>query len=123
MREFSGNERQNDAVLRELVADAISTSTKSRDQIADELTSIVGCRITRRMLDDFCSRSKVGTRFPAAWVAAFCEVTGDESLVLQLLPQQMRQKLDFADRELAIRKMQQEQARWEEARLREAADK
>jgi hypothetical protein len=32
------------------------------------------------MLDDFTAPSKGGARFPAAWVAAFCEATGDRRL-------------------------------------------
>jgi hypothetical protein len=60
---------------------AAGRSGKDRVQIAQELSTHLGRNVTERMLDDFVAPSKGGSRFPAAWVAAFCEVTGDNTLL------------------------------------------
>jgi len=57
---------------------------KGRKQIASELSARLGRKVTVRMLDGFTCEGKQGSRFPAAWVTALCEITGDNSL-LQLM--------------------------------------
>ena len=53
-------------------------STKSRAQVADEMSALVGRRISVRMLDEYAREAK--TRFPAALVDAFCTALGDDRL-------------------------------------------
>lgn len=58
----------------------------SRKQIADGMALLVGRTISVAMLNDFTrlSSERSGARFPAAWAAAFCEVTGDDSLLAMI---------------------------------------
>jgi hypothetical protein len=82
MGEFSGTPKPDpqDLKVRETIRQVIRASRKSRDQISAELAARLGRPVSKRMLDDFAAPSKDGSRFPAAWVAAFCEVTGDRTL-------------------------------------------
>lgn len=66
--------------VRRAVKLAIRASPRSREQICQELSARIGRQVTVRMLDDFTAPSKGGARFPAAWVAAFCEATVDRRL-------------------------------------------
>lgn len=83
MSPFSGIPEPDplDLKVRETIKQAIRGSKKSRDQISEDLAARLGRPVSKRMLDDFAAPSKEGSRFfPAAWVAAFCEVTGDRRL-------------------------------------------
>jgi hypothetical protein len=72
----------NDAALiRSIVADAIRKSSKSRAQIAEEMTYLVGREITERMLNGFTADSRDDYRWPAELDRAFCEATGDDRLL------------------------------------------
>ena len=82
MSQFSGRPEPDsqDLKVRKTIRQAIRASGKSRSQIADELAARLGRPVSDRMLDDFAAPSKEGSRFQAAWVAAFCEVTNDRRL-------------------------------------------
>jgi hypothetical protein len=95
-----------DAAIRECLVAAIRTSKKSREQITDEMSSIFEQRISVRMLNDYTAtaESKRAARFPAAWVPAFCEVTGDDLLRRLLLCPRLRKLIEIAEGELETHK-------------------
>lgn len=70
----------NDLAIREAIKKAIRASGKSRQQIASELAARLGRSVTVRMLDDFTAPSKERSRFPASWIAAFCDITSNRAL-------------------------------------------
>jgi hypothetical protein len=70
-----------DAIIRGLLAEAIKNCPKKRSQIADELTTSVGVKISEAMLNAYTSDSHNRYRWPLAWTCAFCQVTGDNRLV------------------------------------------
>lgn len=77
--------------FRAAVTKAIRSCQKSRAEVAGEMTGLLlaagildkeaGQRVTARMLDCFTSPSKKAHRFPAEFIEALCEVTGDFSLL------------------------------------------
>ena len=70
-----------DAKVRNLVNDTIRHCKHlSREQIAERMTERLGQRVTVRMLYDYTSKKRKYHRFPACFVIALCEVTGDERL-------------------------------------------
>jgi hypothetical protein len=72
----------NDAsVIRGLITEVIRVSGKSRAQIAEEMSYLVGREVTERMLNGFTAESKDDYRWPAELDRAFCTVTGDTRLL------------------------------------------
>lgn len=71
----------DDLLVREAVTGAIKHSGKSREQIADEMTAMLGVKVTARMITSFTAESKEFHRWPSAWNRAFCTATGDDRLL------------------------------------------
>ena len=77
------------------------------------------------MLDDFTSLSKgdaqtkTPARFPAAWIEAFCLVTGDDRLQLHVMGARNRRLIEFAKRELSAASDQRERDRLRHELLQE----
>jgi hypothetical protein len=92
-----------DSALRSLLTEIIRHCPKSRQQIADELSSRLGLRVTVHMLNDFTSEGKKPARFPACFVASLCEIVGSDELQRFILSERLRKLLDFAEREVAAR--------------------
>jgi hypothetical protein len=67
-------------LICKLLALSIRKSGLTREQIAGDLSRLVGTRVTVSMLNDYSAASKKNTRFPLAFIHAFCEVTGDDRL-------------------------------------------
>ena len=83
MTPFSENLDQDD-LIRQLISRVLHSirNQKSREQVASEMRArLGGRRVTVAMLNDF-TRSTTGSRFPARWIQAFCDVTGSEALLL-----------------------------------------
>lgn len=74
-------------VFRELITRVLKESGKNRQMIAAELSALTGERITKRMLDDWLAPSKGKVRFPASFIKALCEVTGDDRPARAVLPE------------------------------------
>lgn len=110
----------SDGDLRALLTQAIRRCSKSRQQIADELSVLLGQRITVYMLNDFTSESKKPARFPACFIAPLCEVIGSDELQRFVLSERLRRLLDFAERELASIRSERERKRLGEELLGEA---
>lgn len=74
-----------DRTLRSLLTQSIRRSSKSREQIADDMSRFLAPRqITVNQLNQWTAPSHEGWRIPAAYVRAFCEATGDD-IVLRFL--------------------------------------
>lgn len=74
----------------------IRKTTKGRRHIiASRMTRILEREVTPAMFADFCRKApgKRHTRFPAAWVKAFCEAVGSDELARYLLPDSARRVL------------------------------
>lgn len=77
-----------EARLREYVSDALKHCSRriTREQVAQELTTHTGHRITKRMLDDWATPSKKGLRVPAFLIKPLCEITGNNDLAMSVMP-------------------------------------
>lgn len=82
--------RESDLAFRELLSAVLKECGKEREQVAAELGSIVGRRISVSMLNDYASRAKTAYRFPAAYIPALYVVTGDDRLQRFLLSHEQR---------------------------------
>jgi len=81
--------------FRELVAKSLNQCrrVKDRHRVTSELNTLTNLGITKRMLDDWASPGKKGLRFPASLVKAFCQVTGDDTLALAVIPEPLKDQL------------------------------
>lgn len=71
----------DDSLVRGLVTDAIKRCGKSREQIADEMETMLAVPVTARMIASFTAESKEMHRWPGAWDRAFCSATSDYRLL------------------------------------------
>jgi hypothetical protein len=97
----------SDLAVRQLLTDALRSCPLSRQQVAEEMSRILGCAVTLSMINDFTASSrnqekrKFPIRFPAAWVGAFCAATGDDRLRRYLLGDHLGTLLDLGERAFA----------------------
>jgi hypothetical protein len=70
-----------DARIRDAVKDSIKECSKSRAAIAEEMSYLLGERVTEQMLNCYTAESKQQHRFPLLFVPAFCVVTGSPELL------------------------------------------
>lgn len=68
-------------MVRGVITRSIKCSEKSRDQIADEMSELLGVPVTGRMITSFTAESKELHRWPGAWDRAFCKAVGDDTLL------------------------------------------
>jgi hypothetical protein len=66
-----------DRQFRESISTALKDCPLSRYQVAARMSELVGQEITKSMLDSWTAESKELHRFPAIFLPAFCEATGD----------------------------------------------
>jgi hypothetical protein len=67
-----------DIQLRETISLGLKKSPLSRYQIAARMSELLGVEITKAQLDSWTAESKESHRFPAAYLPAYCEATGDK---------------------------------------------
>jgi hypothetical protein len=91
------DQQPSDAALRKLITDIIRRCPKKREQIAEELSARLGQHITVHMLNAFTSDSNKWSRFPAAWLQAFSEVSGDDRLERYVISKRNRDVLEFGE--------------------------
>jgi len=65
-----------DRQFRESISKALKKCPLSRYQVAARMSELIGCDITKSMLDSWTAESKENHRFPAIFLPAFCEATG-----------------------------------------------
>jgi hypothetical protein len=70
-----------DAAIRAIITASLKRAAGSRYEMAARMSEILGVEITKAMLDSWSAESKENHRFPLVYVAAFCQATGDYSLV------------------------------------------
>lgn len=63
--------------LRAAINEALKGCPLSRWEVAGKMSHLLGIEISKFMLDAWTAESKEGHRFPAEYLPAFCEVTGD----------------------------------------------
>ena len=88
----------SEPTFRELVARVLKQSLKDRLQVAAELSTLTGERITPKMLNDWLAPSKAKVRFPGSLVKAFCELIGDDRPVRALLPDHLEAALAIGEK-------------------------
>jgi hypothetical protein len=80
-----------DGEIRLVLSRAICKNRKglSVEQIADGMTAAIGKPVSRHVLRNYCSHAPAHAshRFPLSWTVAFCQVTGEQSLLEALLQQ------------------------------------
>lgn len=77
-----------EAALREQVSKALKGCSKriTREEVAQELTTMTGHKITKGMLDDWATPSKEGLRVPAFLIKPLCEITNSDDLAVSVMP-------------------------------------
>jgi hypothetical protein len=110
MKEKTGaaNQLNSDRALRDLIADIIRQSPKKRPQLAEELSEALGQHITSFMLDCFTATGK--SRFPAIFIQAFSDITGDDRLQRFVMGPRLRRLVEFAEAELSAARDECERA-------------
>jgi hypothetical protein len=84
-----------EARLRLALTRAIRLSCRSRQQIADTMSELLGRRISLNAVNTWTNRTKTRVRFPAAWIPAFCEAAMTDIPQLALLSAKHRTRLEI----------------------------
>lgn len=71
----------DDGLIREIVTATIKNNPKSRQQIAEEMSRLIGSAVTERMLNSYTSEAAEQHRWPMQFTRAFCYVVQDWSLL------------------------------------------
>ena len=87
--------------LQALMLASMKKSGKPHGRLAEELSVAVGHKVSARMLYRFTAPS-AQANFPAAWVAGFCEVTGDDSLKRLMLGPELLEMLELGEHAAVI---------------------
>jgi hypothetical protein len=72
------------------------------------------------MLNDWTSEAKKPARFPASFVQAFCETTGDDRLARHVVSPRLRCLIELGEREVAATKDERDRQHMRARLLREA---
>jgi len=94
-----------DLALRSLLSKLIRSCSKTRAQIAQELSDLTGQRITVHMLNDFTAESKGNARFPAAFIRPLCEILDSDEIVLAITRPRLRKQIEFSERVGELRRL------------------
>jgi len=73
-----------DKAFREEISRALKACPSSRYQVAARMSELVGQDITKTMLDSWTAESKEQHRFPAIFLPAYCEATGQTGPLVML---------------------------------------
>lgn len=83
-----------DVRLRAVLSQAIRACPKSREQIADQMSFLLGRPVTVRMINDWTSPAHENHGIQARYLPAFCEVLGDDT-PLEILLERRRELHDL----------------------------
>ena len=86
-----------DALLRDSLRRAIRFSSKSRQQICDELSIRLGRKISSNMLDNWTGESKRAWRLPADCVPVLCEILDNDTMQRQLLSESLKEAVEVGE--------------------------
>jgi hypothetical protein len=78
---FSATSPNDDSLIRETISRSIRACTRSRQQIADEMATLLGVRVTEKMVNTYSAESMSAHRLPAAWIRAFCRAADSDALL------------------------------------------
>mgnify|MGYP000437705007 CR=1 FL=1 len=67
--------------IKGLVSKALKECPLSRYQVAARMSELLGVEISKAMLDAWSAESKEYHRFPAEFLPAFCEATGNREVL------------------------------------------
>lgn len=95
----------HDLALRLLLSKLIRGCSKTRAQIAEELTDLSGLQVTVHMLNDFTAESKGNARFPAALVRSLCEVLESDEILVSLARPRLRKQIELAEKVSELRRI------------------
>jgi len=70
-----------DLQIRELITQSLKKTRLSRYEVAGKMSELLAKEITKAQIDAWSAESKEGHRFPLAYLPAFCEATGDSTLI------------------------------------------
>jgi len=70
-----------DVRLREMLSESLKRCPLSRYEVAGKMSELLGVEISKSQLDSWTAESKENHRFPFAYAGAFCEATGDKSII------------------------------------------
>ncbi|MDR5730589.1 MAG: hypothetical protein RB191_24535 [Terriglobia bacterium] len=118
----------DDPLIRAAISSSIRACVLSREQIAERMTALLQVRVTAKMLDSYSAESMQANRFPAAWLRAFCQAVGTES-VLAVIAEAAGckwisgEEIELLElgRQTVLRKRAEEAIAGLESRLREVA--
>jgi hypothetical protein len=91
-----------DTDLRKLITEIIRQCPKKREQIAEEMSSLTGQRITVHMLNALTSESNRWSRFPAIWLETFSTVVGTDRLERYVISKRNRDVLEFGEAAITV---------------------
>jgi hypothetical protein len=107
----TANRDDKDQKIRHAVKVSIARSGKDRSAIAREMTARLDRvpPVTKHMLNDFTGLCETQShpRFPLAWVVAFCDATGSESLARLALTPKLRALVELGECELEAQRQRQ----------------
>jgi hypothetical protein len=93
-----------DQDIRRALSAAIRNCPKSREVIAEELSVAIGNPLKTRSLDNYTAESRTDYRFPAAWVAPFCEIVNDNSILWMVLGPRLTRILRLGEQQIEAHK-------------------
>jgi len=70
-----------DLQIRELITQALKRTKLSRYEVAGKMSELLAKEITKAQIDAWSAESKEGHRFPLSYLPAFCEATGDTTIM------------------------------------------
>lgn len=73
-----------DKAFREAISGALKACPLSRYHVAARISELVGHDVTKSMIDSWTAESKEQHRFPAIYLPAFCEATGQTAPLAML---------------------------------------
>jgi len=79
--DFSAGSFRRTEAVQEAVRRALKNSFLSRDQIADEMSRLIGENISKNHIANWTAESKNGWRMPLEYAAAFSVITNDNTVI------------------------------------------
>jgi len=76
----AGSFRRTESV-QEALKITLKNCPLSRDEIADEMSRVLGEKVTKNHIANWVAESKNGYRLPLEWTSAFCVVTNDTRVI------------------------------------------
>lgn len=118
----AGSFRRKEAV-QEALCQALKRSMMSREEVADELSRLVGEKITVNHIANWTAESKNGWRLPLEYAAALTQILNDTGIIKAALGGSGINILD--DKEMALYEIGKaiEDKRENDAKLRESRDR